>query len=100
MDDVRLAQIVPMNHKTCEDFILQISHYIRKLLQYWNYCKGETVILCMKLKVEQLPARVVSSISLIIPCQVCRAVNEIYQVHNRRQYPTLVLKITMPAGTY
>ncbi|KAF8367282.1 pms-2 [Pristionchus pacificus] len=29
--------------------------------------------------------------------KVCRAVNEIYQVHNRRQYPTLVLKITMPA---
>ncbi|GMT01332.1 hypothetical protein PENTCL1PPCAC_23506 [Pristionchus entomophagus] len=29
--------------------------------------------------------------------KVCRAVNEIYQVHNRRQYPTLVLKIMMPA---
>ncbi|GMR54537.1 hypothetical protein PMAYCL1PPCAC_24732, partial [Pristionchus mayeri] len=29
--------------------------------------------------------------------KVCRAVNEIYQVHNKRQYPTLVLRITMPA---
>ncbi|GMT20580.1 hypothetical protein PFISCL1PPCAC_28410, partial [Pristionchus fissidentatus] len=29
--------------------------------------------------------------------KVCRAVNEIYQVHNKRQYPTLVLRIRMPA---